>query len=83
MITGQQLHQKLLQLEEKRKAGELDMHAFYKELLKMAFSIKDALLKEADELEPAELKRQIPILLVFLENIISEMEQLEKRKVNT
>jgi len=80
MITSEQLHQKLLQLEEKRKSGELDMREFYRELLKLAFSLKEFLLDEVDRLEPAELKRQIPIVLVFLEEIIAEMERLEKRK---
>lgn len=80
MITSEQLHQKLLQLEEKRKSGELDMREFYRELLKLAFSLKEFLLNEVDELEPYELKRQIPIVLVFLEEIIAEMERLEKRK---
>ena len=80
MITSEQLHQKLLQLEEKRKSGELDMREFYRELLKLAFSLKEFLLNEVDRLEPAELKRQIPIVLVFLEEIIAEMERLEKRK---
>ena len=80
MITSEQLHQKLLQLEEKRKSGELDMREFYRELLKLAFSLKEFLLDEVDRLEPSELKRQIPIVLVFLEEIIAEMERLEKRK---
>ena len=82
MITSEQLHQKLLQLEEKRKSGELDMREFYRELLKLAFSLKEFLLDEVDRLEPAELKRQIPIVLVFLEEIIAEMERLEKRKAS-
>ena len=80
MITSEQLHQKLLQLEVKRKSGELNMREFYRELLKLAFSLKEFLLNEVDRLEPSELKRQIPIVLVFLEEIIAEMERLEKRK---
>jgi len=55
MITSEQLHQKLLQLEEKRKSGELDMREFYRELLKLAFSLKEFLFNEVDELEPYEL----------------------------
>ena len=57
-------------LKERRKNGEIDVLTYYKELL----AILDATLQHLvdEEISEADAKKQIPLVLVFLE------EQLEK-----
>lgn len=78
MITSKELQTKLRELEARRKSEQLDKLSFYRELVKLLYSLHDVLLEE--ELTEKELNRLIPTLLVFLEEQILELQMLEQRK---
>ncbi|HIP87051.1 MAG TPA: hypothetical protein EYH27_01255 [Anaerolineales bacterium] len=59
-------------LKELRKKGELDTLAYYKGLLKLAADLVQNLRDE--DISEEEAKRQLPLVLVFLE------EQIDKFK---
>jgi len=46
----------------------------------LAFSLKEAMFAEIDRLPPQELNKKIPIVLLFLEELIAEMERIEEVK---
>ena len=80
MVTAKELKKKLSELQRKRLSGEIDPKTFYRELLQLAFSLKEAMFAEIDRLPPQELNKKIPIVLLFLEELIAEMERTEKVK---
>ncbi len=57
-------------LKAQRKAGALDTLTYYKELLRITADLIQNLRDE--EIDEAEAKKQIPLVLVFLE------EQIDK-----
>ncbi len=73
MLDSQRLLQKLRELEEKRKKGEIDSREFYKGLLELLAELKDVLVQE--NIDETNIKRQIPLLLAFIKSQISELEQ--------
>ncbi len=66
---------RLDQLVEKRKNGELDARAFYKELLNVLSDLVTALKEE--DISDADITLQIPLILTFL---YDQAEKLEKRQ---
>jgi hypothetical protein len=63
---------KLEKLNRKRKSGELSSREYYKGLMLLLVELADALQEE--DISELEVKRQIPVLKVFI------TEQLKKMK---
>ena len=66
---------KLDELVERRRKGELDARAFYKELLNILSELVTALKEE--EIADSDITLQIPLLLTFL---YDQLDKLEKRE---
>ncbi|MEO2153879.1 MAG: hypothetical protein ABGX24_05610 [Aquificota bacterium] len=66
------LTQQVKDLETKRKNGEIDTRQFYIGLLDILANLKDALANE--NISEADVKKQIPLLLVFIKSQITDME---------
>ncbi len=73
-MKGREIMGKLDELVEKRKKGELDARAFYRELLNVLSELVTALKEE--DISDADITLQIPLLLTFL---YDQAEKLEKR----
>jgi hypothetical protein len=58
-------------LKERRKNGELDVKAYYKELLEILAATVQNLSDE--DIAEGEAKKQIPLVLVFLEEQIGKL----------
>lgn len=71
MAESQRLLGELKELENQRKNGTLDMRGFYLGLLNLLASLKDVLINE--EISDGEIKKQIPLLLVFIKGQISNL----------
>jgi len=72
MSGGSQMLDKILkELENKRKNGELSAKDFYKELLNLVTKLVGELEKE--DINEAQIRRQIPLLLTFLKAQIKNM----------
>jgi hypothetical protein len=65
--------QQLRELEGKRKNLEISAKEFYQGLLEILGNLKDFLVRE--DISEQQIKRQIPLLLVFLESQIADMEK--------
>jgi len=74
-MRGRELMTKLDELVEKRRKGELDARAFYKELLNILSELVTALKEE--EIADSDITLQIPLLLTFL---YDQLDKLEKRE---
>ncbi len=66
--SAAELTETLKLLKEKRKAGEIDPKDFYRELLAIMKDLSESLLDEVDSLEAADIRSQIPLLLVILDD---------------
>ncbi len=62
----------LERLKELRKQGQLDTLTYYKSLLKLAADLVQNLRDE--DISEEEAKRQIPLVLVFLEEQIAKFK---------
>ena len=71
MTESRKLLGELKELETQRKNGEIDIKAFYDGLLNLLSSLREVLVKE--DINEKEIKKQIPLLLVFLKNQISDL----------
>ncbi len=74
-MKGREIMNKLDELVEKRKNGELDARTFYMELLGVLSDLVTALKEE--DISDADITLQIPLLLTFL---YDQAEKLEKRQ---
>ena len=72
MLESQRLTDILKDLETKRKNGEISAREFYKALLELLADLKDVLVHE--NINEAQIKRQIPLLLAFIKSQIMELE---------
>ena len=66
------LQQKLKELEQKRKNGEISAKEFYKGLLQLVTELIDVLEKE--DINEQNIRRQIPLLLTFLKAQIKNLQ---------
>ncbi len=66
------LKEKLVELEQKRKSGEINTAKFYKGLLELVKTLIDELKEE--QINDAQVKKQIPLILLFIKSQIKEME---------
>ncbi len=74
MLSSQKLYDTLHRLENERKNGSLSLREFYKGLLELLSNLKEALI--AEDINEKQIKKQIPLLLTFLE---MQIEDLNKR----
>jgi len=63
---------KLKELNEKRKRGELSAREYYAGLMELLIELANSLKEE--EISDADVKRQIPLLKVFISEQIKKME---------
>jgi len=75
MSESQRLSTELRSLQEKRKSGEISIRDFYYGLLELLANLKDALINE--NINEKQIKKQIPLLLAFIENQIIAMKNRE------
>ncbi len=71
-MSSESLTAQLETLKQKRKSGELDAKAFYQELLGLVASLVKEL--EAENISDEDVKKQIPLMLVFLEEQFKKMK---------
>jgi len=76
MLESQRLLDELKDLENKRKSGEIGPRVFYKGLLDLLADLKEVLAHE--NITDAQIRKQIPLLLVFLKSQINELAQRNK-----
>ncbi len=70
-MSSQALTQQLKALKDKRKSGELDQRSFYQEILSLTIKMLQELKEE--NISDENVKKQIPLMLVFLEEQLSKM----------
>ncbi len=75
--TAAQLAERLRALKDQRKSGELDMRAYYKELLLLTGMLVESLVDEVADLSEEELLVQVPLLLVFIEEQVRKFGERE------
>ena len=66
------IQQKLKELEQKRKNGEISAQEFYKGLLQMVAELINVLDNES--INESSIRRQIPLLLTFLKAQIKNLQ---------
>lgn len=71
-MSSASLREKLDFIKEKRKNGELSPSEFYRELLYIVLSMTKELIDE--NISEEDIKKQIPLILAFLEEQIEKME---------
>ncbi|NPA26705.1 MAG: hypothetical protein GXO36_03795 [Chloroflexi bacterium] len=65
-------------LKARRKKGELDLRTYYHQLLQLLSDMLTSLREE--DIPDDEVKRQVPLLLVFLEDQIQKYAQRRSRQ---
>jgi len=78
MSVSSDLNKVLKELKEKRKQGQLTAREFYLELLKLVIDLVHQL--QVENITDQQVKKQIPLILAFLESQISEMERREAQR---
>ena len=68
--SATQLSDKAIQLKEQRKNGDLDVKGYYRELLDILKNLADSLVEEVDNLDDSQIRAQIPLLVVLLDDQI-------------
>lgn len=84
-LTLEQLERHLQDIKTRRKEGELDDRAFYRALLSLAIEIGHSLLDELGDngkILAEDVRKQIPLLLAFVEDQIARYRQREDARNN-
>ncbi|GEM_PF-702401 len=79
-MTIEELEARLRDIKARRKAGELDERAYYRALLSLAIEIGRSLLDELGsdgKMEDENVRKQIPLLLTFVEDQIARFRARE------
>ncbi len=69
-MSSRELTEELEQLKESRKQGKISPKEFYAGLLKILGELTDEL--KGENISDDDIKKQIPLILVFLEEQISK-----------
>ncbi len=69
--SAAQLDDRLRELKEKRKTGELGTKEFYHGLLLIMQELSASLIEELGRIEDTEVRTQIPLLLMILDEQIT------------
>ncbi len=79
-LTIEELEARLKDIKARRKSGELDERAYYRALLSLAIEIGRSLLDELGsdgKMEDENVRKQIPLLLTFVEDQIARFRARE------
>ena len=79
-LTIEELEARLKDIKARRKAGELDEREYYRALLSLAIEIGRSLLDELGsdgKMEDDNVRKQIPLLLTFVEDQIARFRARE------
>ncbi len=68
--TAEEMVAHIQALKEQRKSGELSVKEYYLGLLSVLKDLSDTLADEAERMEEGALRKQIPLLVVLLEDQI-------------
>jgi hypothetical protein len=71
MKRSEELMERLKELNEKRKSGELSAREYYKGLMALLMDLANALQEE--NISDEDVKKQIPLLKVFITEQIKKM----------
>ncbi len=72
MKRSKEMSEKLNELDSKRKNGEISAVDYYKGLMDLLLELAGALKEE--ELKEEDVKKQIPLLKIFLSDQLKKME---------
>jgi len=72
MTDSQELTAKLKELKTQRKCGQIDEKEYYKGLLEIMKVLINRL--EGEDISAKDIKLQIPLIVLFITDQISEME---------
>ncbi len=67
-----ELNTHLETLKEQRRSGAIDARTYYTELLKLASSLIESLTDEIDRIDERNIRLQIPLVLLFIEDQIQK-----------
>lgn len=79
-LTIQELEARLRDIKTRRKAGDMDEREYYRALLSLAIEIGRSLLDELGnngKMEDENVRKQIPLLLAFVEDQIARFRARE------
>ncbi len=68
--TVGELEAHLREIKEQRRRGELSLGVYYKALLKLSVALVESLVDEAEHIDESEARKQVPLILLFLEEQI-------------
>ncbi len=81
MEALEQLAAALEEAKNRRKDGDLDERGFYAQLLTLSSQLLPILIHEAEDTQTVmherEIRKQIPLILAFLEDQIARFRQRE------
>ena len=84
METPEHLAAELKRIKARRKQGDLDEAGFYVQLLRLSDHLIPLLIQEAEgqgtPMQLADIKRQIPLILAFLEDQIARFRTREAQR---
>ena len=69
--TNEELISKVKLLKEQRKSGDLSLKEYYRELLVVLKNLAESLIDEQDHLEESQIRPQIPLMVVLLDDQIA------------
>jgi hypothetical protein len=75
MKDSTMLKDKLNELKTKRKKGEISEREYYMGLLELVKTLIDKL--EGEDISDTDVKKQIPLIVLFITDQISKMEDRE------
>lgn len=75
--TAHQLAETVQSLKQRRKAGELSPKQYYAGLLDVLKSLTESLIGELDTIDDTDVRTQIPLLLVILDEQIAAFGERE------
>ncbi len=84
-LTIAQLEDRLRDIKTRRQGGELDDRAYYRELLSLAIELGHSLLDELGDngkIAAEDIRKQIPLLLAFVEDQIARYRKREDSRNN-
>ncbi len=75
--TAAQMAAAIQAAKQRRAAGEIGPKEYYAELLEVLKNLADSLLGELDKIEDADVRSQIPLLLVILDEQVRAFGERE------
>ena len=72
VLSSEELSQRLQDLKQQRKGGEIGLKEYYRYLLGLLSELALALQEEVHNLSQEEITHQLPVVLVFLEEQIGK-----------